>query len=108
MEFKLAQGCTSLVIGNCGFSAAPFTSGNAPGGAGIFAGMQPDWEDMSGFFTSCERAGVAANAVALVGHNTIRSEVMGNENRAPTAGELEQMRGHAERGAFSDSAVSSW
>ena len=23
MEFKLAQGCTSVVIGNCGFSAAP-------------------------------------------------------------------------------------
>ena len=23
LEFKLAQGCTSLVIGNCGFSAFP-------------------------------------------------------------------------------------
>src|SRR5688500_12867575 len=27
LAFKLAQGCTSLVIGNCGFSAAPAVPG---------------------------------------------------------------------------------
>ena len=27
MEFKLSQGCTSLVIGNCGFSAVPAVVG---------------------------------------------------------------------------------
>ena len=27
MEFKLSQGCTSLVVGNCGFSAVPAEAG---------------------------------------------------------------------------------
>ena len=34
---------------------------------------------------------VAVNAGMLVGHNTLRLMVMGLEDRAPTAGELDQM-----------------
>ncbi|MQA92193.1 MAG: amidohydrolase family protein [Gemmatimonas sp.] len=35
---------------------------------------------------------VGMNVAFLVGHNTIRGEVMGSDNRAPTPAELDQMR----------------
>ncbi|MFT7598272.1 MAG: N-acyl-D-amino-acid deacylase [Acidimicrobiales bacterium] len=97
MEFKLAQGCTSLVIGNCGFSAAPAQPGEPePGG---LIGVSPTWSDMAGFASAVEAVNPSVNAVALVGHNTIRSLVMGpldaaEERREPTAAELETMKGH--------------
>jgi N-acyl-D-amino-acid deacylase len=98
MEFKLAQGCTSLVIGNCGFSAAPARSAQgAPGSAGLFAGLDTPWTDLAGYFRAVERLGPATNTMALVGHNTIRSLVMGNEKRQPDPTELREMRGHVEQ-----------
>ncbi len=50
MEFKLAQGCTSVVVGNCGFSAAPQRPDSGPPGrAGVLAGVRPDWSDLDGY-----------------------------------------------------------
>jgi N-acyl-D-amino-acid deacylase len=99
LEFKLAQGCTSLVIGNCGFSAVPWgpPQAGAPGAGGLFGDLRPDFDDLLGFRRRLERTPPALNAVALVGHNTIRSLVMGSERRAPTQGELGRMRAHVER-----------
>ncbi len=99
MEFKLAQGCTSLVIGNCGFSAAPLRSGGPepPGSGGLFSGVRAEWEDLAGYFKAVEAQRPALNAVALVGHNTIRALVMGADDRAPTDAELVEMRGHTAR-----------
>ncbi len=98
MEFKLAQGCTSVVIGNCGFSAAPHRpEAGPPGRAGVLAGVQPDWADFAGYAQAVEAARPAVNAVALVGHNTIRSHVMGNEKRAPEPAELGAMRACTEQ-----------
>ncbi len=96
MEFKLAQGCTSLVIGNCGFSAAPNRpeGKEPPGSGGLFRGVKAEWEDLAGYFDAVEARKPALNAVALVGHNTIRALVMGDEDRAPSDSELAEMRGH--------------
>lgn len=92
MEFKLAQGCTSLVIGNCGFSAAPATPGEQePSG---LIGVPATWTDFAGFFAAVEAVSPAVNAVALVGHNTIRSLTIGTDRRAPTQAELDDMRVH--------------
>lgn len=66
----LFDGVTSLVTGNCGNSA----------------------KDLSTFFQELEKLGIAANVGALAGHNTIRSEVMGSVNRAPSSKELTQMQ----------------
>ncbi|MBI4519775.1 MAG: D-aminoacylase [Gemmatimonadetes bacterium] len=44
------------------------------------------------YLDSLEAVGVGINVAFLVGHNTIREEVMGLENRAPSAAELERMR----------------
>ncbi|MDH5803842.1 MAG: D-aminoacylase [Gemmatimonadota bacterium] len=44
------------------------------------------------YLDSLEQIGVGVNIAMLVGHNTIRREVMGMDDRAPTAEELQQMR----------------
>ena len=92
MEFKVAQGCTSVVIGNCGFSAVPAVPGERE--ASGLIGVAATWTDLDGFRAAVEGAGAAVNAMALVGHNTVRRHVFGNEQRAPTAGELAEMEGH--------------
>ena len=90
MEFKLAQGCTSVVIGNCGFSAAPAVAGELdPSG---LIGVEPTWSDMAGFAAAVQAAEPAVNAMALVGHNTVRRLVMDNDRREPTGPELARMR----------------
>ncbi|UCE86432.1 MAG: D-aminoacylase [Deltaproteobacteria bacterium] len=98
MEFKLAQGVTSVVIGNCGFSAAPNRSAGdaAPGSSGLFPGLSVDWTDLAGYFATVASARPAVNAVALVGHNTMRALALGDASRAPTGAELAQMRGWLE------------
>jgi len=45
------------------------------------------------YLDSADRSGLGMNVAFLTGHNTIRQEVMGTENRAPTAAELARMRG---------------
>ena len=65
----LAQGVTTVVIGNDG--GGPFE---------VAAARQR------------LSAGLGVNAVFLVGHGTIRRQVMGMADRAPTAGELDSMR----------------
>ncbi len=92
MEFKLSQGCTSLVIGNCGFSAIPAVPGeNEKSG---LIGVTPTWHDLEGFRQAVADANPAVNAMALIGHNTSRSLVMGLEKRPPTDAELDEMRAY--------------
>ena len=93
LEFKVAQGCTSLVIGNCGFSGFPATGiddiESVPGG---------DWPDLEGYRNAVSATGFAANAMALVGHNTLRSITIGRtEPRGATAAEIAAMRDHVRR-----------
>ena len=56
------------------------------------------------YLDSLSQLGVGMNVGFLAGHNSIRSEVMNLDNRAPTAEELETMKKHVakamEEGAF--------
>ena len=45
------------------------------------------------FLARLDAAPAAVNLALMVGHGTIRREVMGNEDRAPTTGELQSMQG---------------
>ncbi|HET9895324.1 MAG TPA: D-aminoacylase [Streptosporangiaceae bacterium] len=93
LEFKIAQGCTSLVIGNCGFSAFP-----GIGEDDIETIAAADWPDLNGFRADVTTRGFAANAMALIGHNTIRIAAIGrDEDRPATQAELALMRGHVRR-----------
>jgi N-acyl-D-amino-acid deacylase len=99
MEFKLAQGCTTLVLGNCGFSAHPREPGAAepPAGAGLFRGLGAEWSDLAGYAAAVAARQPALNAISLVGHNTLRALAVGNEERAPSEAELARMRAEVER-----------
>ena len=92
-ESKVRQGVTTEIIGHCGFSVAPVLPGKAQFLADYLSGGAP-WlpfreitfpEYLDTF------PAVAVNTGMLVGHNTLRLMVMGLEDRAPTATELDQM-----------------
>lgn len=99
MHFKVLQGVTSVVIGNCGFSLAPVASEGAepPGNASLFPGFSRRFSELDEYARAFASARPALNALSLVGHNAIRSRVMGNDERAATAPEIRAMRGHLER-----------
>lgn len=63
------MGVTTVIAGNCGGSAA----------------------DVASAFRAIESARPALNYATLIGHNTVRREVMGTANRQATPEELRQM-----------------
>ena len=99
-DSHLRQGVTTLVIGNCGGSAAPLGGrADAPAGfvdeeslLGKLAGQGLRWESFAEYLGVLERQRCATNVAALVGHGNVRNVVLGWENRAPDASELEQMK----------------
>jgi len=99
MEFKLAQGVTSVVSGNCGFSAIPIEPGVDPSktSGGILSGVKGDFTDLDGYFNAVEKRKPAINNMMLVGHNSVRTLVMGHEKRAPTPLELSKMKSYVQK-----------
>jgi N-acyl-D-amino-acid deacylase len=54
--------------------------------------LKPTWTTLGGFLDTLERRGTAANFASYVATGTIRSYVVGYDNRPPTAAELDSMR----------------
>ena len=50
------------------------------------------WTSLGEYFTYLQKKGVSPNFASFVGATTVRSYVVGYENRKPTAQELEQMK----------------
>ena len=94
MDCYLRQGVTTMVVGNCGWSAWPRVgaaslaeiSGVAPGD------LDMRWSSFADYVDAVERAAPSVNIAVLAGHGTIREQVMGWERRAPTGGELREMQ----------------
>jgi len=76
----LRDGVTTIVTGNCGGSEI----------------------DIGAWAARLDRLGI--NVATLIGHNSIRREVVGLDDRAPTAMELAQMKALVEKG-MQDGAV---
>jgi N-acyl-D-amino-acid deacylase len=78
----VTDGVTTVVTGNCGGSEA----------------------DIGAFFERLEKLKIGINLASLVGHNTVRREVMGTANRKATAEEIERMQALVTK-AMKDGAV---
>ena len=95
-ESKVRQGVTLEVVGNCGSSAAPMNDHLRQEALKRpyirDSKIDLDWNNMEEYITRLNRDGVALNVVPLVGHGTVRSYVMGFENRPPSDEELNEMK----------------
>ena len=76
---KVEQGITTSIAGQCGTSPYP-------------AKKEDGLHTMGEFLDQVSGLSLGANIAVFVGHNALRKSVMGMENRAPTAEELEQMK----------------
>ena len=92
-ESKIGQGVTTEVNGNCGDSPAPIEgiTAEAAEEAKEYK-LDMDWSTLGEYSDRLERQGIALNVAQLVGHGTIRTAVMGYENRPPTREELNKMK----------------
>jgi N-acyl-D-aspartate/D-glutamate deacylase len=101
-ESHLRQGITSEIIGE-GDSPAFWTAKTASPEALTRAGQTVDWNGYDEYFARLTRGGTAINVGTLVPATLVRSEVIGLDNRAPTADELGRMTAMVER-AMQDGA----
>src|SRR5215469_1123910 len=99
-DSKVRQGVTTEVIGHCGFSVAPVLPGKVELLRDYLSASAPWLPFRATTFSDylASFPATAVNAGMLVGHNTLRLMAMGMAQRAPTAGELEQMVALLEQG----------
>jgi N-acyl-D-amino-acid deacylase len=102
---KIYQGITTEITGEGG-SAAPLNDAiRLADRAGYeHYGIKPDWNTFSQYFARLERQGIGINVADYVGATQVRRVVLGDDNRAPTSAELEQMK-ELVRSAMRDGAV---
>jgi len=102
---KLSQGITTEITGEGGSIA--------PQNERTIAPQKPfldkyklaiDWTTLDGYFRRLEKQGTPLNLGTYVGSAQVREAVIGDDDRAPTAAELEQMKSLVEQ-AMKDGAL---
>lgn len=102
---KLSQGITTEITGEGGSIA--------PQNEKTIATAKPfldkykltvDWTTLDGYFRRLEKQGTPINIGTYVGSAQVREVVIGDDNRAPTPAELEQMKSLVEQ-AMKDGAL---
>jgi len=93
MPAKASQGVTTVVVGNCGSSLAPYTRADLPPQASLML-SDPKYRfpTAGGYFAALDEARPALNAAVLVGHRSLRFNAMDDLERAATAAEIGRMR----------------
>ena len=90
---KVAQGITTEVNGQCGGSAVPrYGEARLSGDWAALLGDRLTWRSLAEYREALEAARPAVNTVQFVGHNTLRSSVVGYAGRPATADERARMR----------------
>jgi len=102
---KIFQGITTELTGEGG-SAAPLNDAIVKADRVDYEHFKltPDWRTFAQYFARVEKQGLGINMAHLVGATQVRRMVLGDDDKQPTAAQLEQMkalvREAMEQGAF--------
>ncbi len=102
---KVFQGITTEITGEGG-SAAPLNDRIVSDDKQFFEHYKitPNWRTFRQFFARLERQGLGINMASYVGATQVRRVVIGDDDRQPTAAELDRMK-QLVRDAMKDGAV---
>ncbi|MBI3367703.1 MAG: D-aminoacylase [Burkholderiales bacterium] len=94
MAFKVSQGVTTVVAGNCGISIAPLRADSPlPSPLDLLDGAaQARFGSFSAYFDQLARTPASVNVAALVGHSTLRVMTMRDLDREARPDEIDAMR----------------
>lgn len=102
MEFKVSQGVTTVVSGNCGISPAPLEPGT-PTPQPISLAVHDDWPGAGGpgryptfaaYLQALRAQPAALNVAPLLGHTTLRARCVADLGRAANDAEVQAMQAH--------------
>jgi N-acyl-D-amino-acid deacylase len=102
---KIYQGITTEVTGEGG-SAAPLNDAIIQADQASYQHLKitPDWRTLRQYFARLEKHGMGINLASYVGATQVRRMVLGDDDKTPTAAQLEQMKALV-RDAMGDGAV---
>ena len=101
---KIYQGITSEITGE-GNSIAPLNDAIIQSDHGYeHFKITPDWGTFRQYFARLEKQGMGINLASYVGATQVRRMVLGDDDKQPTAAQLEQMQALV-RDAMKDGAV---
>ncbi len=100
MDFKLMQGVTTDIVGNCGAGIAPTPGGRRVPGIELVLGEVPEggYDTFGAYMDAVDAARPAVNVACLVPHGAVRAAAMGMDARAPDDGELRRMYDYVDEG----------
>ncbi|WP_017923906.1 N-acyl-D-amino-acid deacylase family protein, partial [Burkholderia glumae] len=95
---KISQGVTTVVVGNCGISAAPVAlRGDPPDPMNLLGERDAfRYPSFASYVAAVDAARPAVNVAALVGHTALRNNQMDRLDRAASADEIAAMRAQLE------------
>jgi N-acyl-D-amino-acid deacylase len=98
MPFKVSQGVTTVVAGNCGVSAAPLRADmDLPMPLNIMGSPEAErYTTFAAYLDALRNKPSSVNVAAMVGHSTLRAVTMATLDRPADAAEIAAMRAHVE------------
>lgn len=93
MTFKISQGVTTVITGNCGISIAPLRADTAmPAPLGLLDSTgSARFDTFRGYLDALRQTPAAVNVAAMVGHSTLRVMTMSSLERAAEPAEISAM-----------------